>query len=37
MTVHDNLKQLVHAPSVQFTDVPNDYLANFCNDSNDER
>ncbi|CAH8868867.1 unnamed protein product [Trichobilharzia szidati] len=37
VTVHDNLKQLVHAPSVQFTDVPSDYLGNFCEDSNDER
>uniref|UniRef100_A0A0X3P5T6 Histone deacetylase 3 n=1 Tax=Schistocephalus solidus TaxID=70667 RepID=A0A0X3P5T6_SCHSO len=35
-TVHDNLKQLTHAPSVQFVDVPPEFLYNFDEDSNDE-
>ncbi|VDN11368.1 unnamed protein product [Dibothriocephalus latus] len=35
-TVHDNLKQLTHAPSVQFVDVPPDFLYTFDEDSNDE-
>ncbi|TGZ71357.1 hypothetical protein CRM22_002700, partial [Opisthorchis felineus] len=36
-TVHDHLKQLVHAPSVQFTDVPADYLDTFRLELEEER
>ncbi|KAF5399344.1 Histone deacetylase [Paragonimus heterotremus] len=36
-TVHDHLKQLVLAPSVQFTDVPPDYLDTFRLELVDER
>lgn len=28
-TIHDNLKQLVHAPSVQFVDIKDNFLETF--------
>ncbi|TPP60200.1 Histone deacetylase [Fasciola gigantica] len=37
LTVHDHLKQLVHAPSVQFTDVPADHLDTFRLEEEEER
>ncbi|VDP75613.1 unnamed protein product [Echinostoma caproni] len=37
LTVHDHLKQLVHAPSVQFSDVPPDYLDTFRLEKEEER
>ncbi|KAA0186253.1 Histone deacetylase [Fasciolopsis buskii] len=37
LTVHDHLKQLVHAPSVQFSDVPPDHLDTFRLEEEEER
>lgn len=35
-TIHDNLKQLVHAPSVQFVDINDNFLETFEMDGESE-
>ncbi|VDO15269.1 unnamed protein product [Rodentolepis nana] len=35
-TIHDNLKQLAHAPSVQFVDINDNFLETFENDPESE-
>ncbi|VUZ55658.1 unnamed protein product [Hymenolepis diminuta] len=35
-TIHDNLKQLAHAPSVQFVDINDNFLETFENDAETE-
>lgn len=35
-TIHDNLKQLAHAPSVQFVDVNDNFLETFDIDPESE-